>query len=93
MLFYGLRHEYSLEGILNYIAWKEKMEVVLEDNGMKEFIDNDIPKPPIIDTQDLAKWKKCMEKKRRIRLEGFQAHIVSNLHGKDTPYAMWKSLI
>ena len=45
MAFNGLRLEYALEGSSNYIAWKDRMEAVLEDNGLKEFIDNDIPKP------------------------------------------------
>ena len=44
MSFNGLRLEYALEGRLNYIAWKDRMEVMLEDNGLKEFIDVDIPK-------------------------------------------------
>ena len=42
MDFYGLRFKYALEGSLNYIAWKDRMEVVLEDNGLKEFIKKDI---------------------------------------------------
>ena len=29
---------------------------------------------------------------RRILLEGVQDHIVSSIHGKVTPYAMWKAL-
>ena len=70
MASYGLRLEYSLEGSLNFIAWKDQMEAVLEDNGLKEFINNDILKPPIVDTQDLAKWKMCVVKARRIILEG-----------------------
>ena len=49
MAFNGLRLEYALEGSSNYIAWKERMEVELEDNGLKEFIDNDIPKPNVVD--------------------------------------------
>lgn len=69
------------------------MEEVLEDNGMKEFIDNDIPKPPTIDAQDLAEWKIFVEKAKRIILEGVPYHIALNLHGKDTPYAMWQGLI
>jgi hypothetical protein len=85
--------EYALEGSSNYIAWKDRMEAVLEDNGLKEFIDNDIPKPPTSDAQDLAEWKKCVAKARRIILEGVRDHIVSNLHGKETPYAMWQALI
>lgn len=69
------------------------MEAVLEDNGLKELIDNDIPKPPTTDAQDLEEWKKCVAKVRRIILEGVQYHIFSNLHGKDTPYAMWQALL
>lgn len=41
---YGLRLEYALEGSSNYVAWKVCMEAMLEDNGLKEFIDNDIQK-------------------------------------------------
>ena len=41
--------EYALEVSLNYIVWKDRMEVVLEDNGLKEFIDAEIPKPACSD--------------------------------------------
>ena len=43
MSFNGLRLEYALEGSSNYIAWKDRMEAVLDDNGLKEFIDAEIP--------------------------------------------------
>jgi len=39
MALYGLRLEYALDGNSNYIACKDHMEVVLEDNGLKDFID------------------------------------------------------
>ena len=68
MSFYGLRLKYVLQDSLNYIAWKERMEAVLEDNMLKEFIDKDIPKPT--DVQDLKEWRKCVAKERRIILEG-----------------------
>ena len=35
MAFNGLILEYALEGSSNYIAWKYRMEAVLEDNGLK----------------------------------------------------------
>ena len=35
MSFNGLRLEYALEGSSNYIAWKDRMEAVLDDNGLK----------------------------------------------------------
>jgi hypothetical protein len=89
MDFNGLRLEYALEGISNYIDWKDMMEVVLEDNGLKEFIDKDVPKP---DAANLDAWKKKVAKVRRILLEGVRDHIVSSLHGKVTPHSMWKTL-
>ena len=54
MSFYGLRLEYALEGNSNYIFWKDMMEAMLEDNGLKEFIDHYIPKPPTSDANDLT---------------------------------------
>ena len=92
MAFYGLRLEYALEGNSNYIAWKDHMEAVLEDNGLKEFIDQEIQKPASTNAQELDEWKKCVSKVRRIILEGVRDHIVLSLHGKDTPFSMWKTL-
>jgi len=34
MSFYELRLEYGLEGIPNYITWKDRMETVLETMGL-----------------------------------------------------------
>jgi hypothetical protein len=67
-------------------------EVVLEDNGLKGYIDADVPKPDATDTANLDAWQKKVAKARRILLEGVRDHIVSSLHGKTTPYAMWKVL-
>ena len=92
MDFNGLWLEYALEGSLNYIAWKDWMEVVLEDNGLKEFIENDVPKPTSMDAALLDTWKKKVAKMRRILLEGVRDHIFSRLHGKATPFSMWKAL-
>jgi hypothetical protein len=69
MSFNGLRFEYALEGSSNYISWKDRMGAVLEDNGLKGYIDNDVPKTDVIDTANLDAWKKKVEKERRILLE------------------------
>ena len=69
------------------------MEVVLEDNGLKEFIDVDIPKLGPSDAAALDAWKKKVARCRRILLEGVKDHIVSSLHGKASPFLMWKALI
>jgi len=51
-----------------------------------------ILKPATSYAQALDQWKKDTTKVRRIILEGFRDHVVSNLHGKETPFAMWKTL-
>ena len=92
MYFNGLQLEYALEGKYNYISWKDRMEAVLEDNGLKEFIERDVPKPTSVDASVLDAWQKKLARARRIMLEGVRDHIVSSLHGKATPYSMWKAL-
>jgi hypothetical protein len=93
MNFNGLSLEYALKGISNYISWKDRIEVVLEDNGLKEFIDKDVPKPDVAYAANLNAWKNKLAKVRRTLLEGVRDHIVSNLHVKATPYAMCKDLM
>ena len=88
MTFNGLRLEYALEGSCNYITWKDIMEEILEDNGLKEFIDNNIPKPATTDATLLDAWKNKVARVRRILLEGVRDQIVSSVHGKANPYAM-----
>ena len=90
MSFNGLRLEYALEGNSSYITWKDRMEAVLDDNGLKKFIDADVPKPT--DAAQVEAWKKKTAKCRTILLEGVRDHIVSSLHGKASPYLMWKAL-
>ena len=70
MEFYGLILEYALEGSSNYIDWKDMMDAVPKDNKLKEFIDDDILKPPASYAKDLVEWKKCVGKVRRIIVEG-----------------------
>ena len=68
------------------------MQVVLEDNVLKEFIDSDVPKLASSDAAGHDAWKKKVVKTRIIMLEGVKDHIVSSLHGKPTPFAIWKDL-
>ena len=68
------------------------MEAVLEDNGLKDFIDQEVSKPVAANATELAEWKKCVARERRIPLEEVRNHIVLSLHGKETSLSMWKKL-
>ena len=54
---------------------ERKNGAVLEEKGLKEFIDNDIPKPTA-DAALLDDWQKKVAKARRILLEGVPDHVV-----------------
>ena len=54
MDFDGLRLDYSPQGRLNYVSWKDRMEAVPEDNGLKECFESEIPKQEAAHTQILA---------------------------------------
>ena len=92
MIFNGLSLEYALEGSSIFIAWKDLMEAMLDDNGLLEYIKTDVAKPQTSDAQNLAQWKKYLGKARRIILEGVRDQIVSNIHGKETTFIMCKEL-
>ena len=68
------------------------MEAVLEDNGLKVFINSDVPKPTSTDVALIYAYPKKVEKTRIILLEGVKDHILSSLHRKATPFSMWKDL-
>jgi len=54
MAFNRLRLEYSLAGNLNFIAWKDLMEGMLDDNGLLDYFKRDILKPRLVDAQNLS---------------------------------------
>jgi len=66
MSFNELRLEYALEGSPNYITWKDRMEAVLDDNRLKEFIEMDVPKH--IDATQADAWQKKTAKCLRWRV-------------------------
>ena len=96
MYFNGLQLEYALEGNLNYIAWKDRMEAVLEDNGLKEFIDSDVSKLDSSDAAGLDAWQKKVAKTRKNyvgRCEGpycvnpsWEIHSIFNVEGFDRSF-------
>ena len=93
MTFNGLRFKYALEGPSNFYSWKDRMEAMLDENGVLEYTQTNIPKPEASNAHQLAQSKKDIAKSRRIITEGVRDHVLLNFHGKETPFSMWKNLI
>lgn len=63
------------------------MEVMLGDNGLKKFIEQDIPKPPASDEKYLDECKKRVARVRQIILEGLRPHFLkSSWEGESVCY-------
>jgi 2-phosphoglycerate kinase len=85
-----LRFENRLDGSSNYSTWRERTELVLEENRIWEFVDKSLKTPTGATT--LAKHKKKYVKSRRIILDGVKDHVVPHLTGKKTTREMWETL-
>ena len=69
MDFNGLRLKYALKGTSNFFAQKSKMEEVLDDNLLLEYIKTDVAKTQEYDAQNLDQLKKDVANARRMILE------------------------
>jgi hypothetical protein len=86
----GLRFEDRLEGASNFSPWRERIALVLEEQGLWEFVEG-TPVPPADPTQLAAHIRKDV-KARRIIIDGVKDHIIPHLSGKKTTKEMWESL-
>ena len=89
---YGLRHEYALEGNSNYIAWKDKMEAVLEMMDSRNSLINKFLSLQHLLLKIWLNGESVWEREGRLSLRSLISHF-SSLHGKETPYPMWKALM
>ena len=46
------------------------MEAILEDNGLKDFANQEVPKSATANATEFVEWKKCVATTRRILVEG-----------------------
>jgi hypothetical protein len=86
----GLRFEDRLEGASNYSPWKERIALVLMENGIWEFADQKLTPPT--DATQLADHNKKDVKARRIILDAVKDHVIPHLSGKKTTRDMWEAL-
>lgn len=85
----GMRDQDRLEGSSNYVIWKARMSLMLNEYGLKLYIDNVVVVPQDAD-QIKEYWKELA--KLKLILDGVWDHIVSHIVGKDIAKVMRDSL-
>jgi hypothetical protein len=90
----GLRVEERLDGAANFGAWKEKMILLLQENGLWDIVENTTTHPVVVPTDAtlLASYTKKSIKAKRFILDAIKDHLIPHLTGKTHAYEMWESL-
>jgi len=86
----GLRDQDRLDGASNYVIWKARMSFLLDEYGLKPYIDAVVSIPT--DANQFNEYQKEMEMEKRMILDSVQDHIVSHIAGQGTTKEMWDTL-
>ena len=80
----------KLEGFDNFQAWKYRISLVLEENELDSYINEEVPIPEEDEAMALHKKKLVMAK--RIIADSIKDHLISQVSSLKTPKAMFDSL-
>ena len=80
----------KLEGANNFRAWKYRISLVLEENELDSYINEDIPVPEGDEAKALHKKKLVME--NRIIVDSIKDHLIPQVSSLKTPKSMFDAL-
>lgn len=86
----GLRYQDRLDGASDYVTWKARMSFLVDEYGLKTYIDVVVEVPT--DADQLKEYKKDMAWAKRLILDGVQDHIVSHIVVKGMGKEMLETL-
>jgi hypothetical protein len=87
----GLRFEDRLEGASNFSPWREQIGLLMEEQGLWEFVEETavLPTDPAQQPAHLRRDVKA----RQIIIDGVKNHIIHHLSSKKTAKDMWEALV
>jgi hypothetical protein len=89
-----LRVEEILDGVVNFIPWKERITLILQENDLWDIVENTktILVTVPIDATLLEAYTKKNIKAKIIILDSINDHVIPHVTGKSNAYEMWDSL-
>jgi hypothetical protein len=86
----GLRVEDRLAGASNWLPWKARIVMILDEGELWEIVEN--PVVPPTDVVLFAEFQRQNKRAKRTILDAVKDHVIPHISGKDYAYQMWQSL-
>ena len=86
----GMKVEDCLDGATNFISWKPRILLVLEENDLLKFVNEKVLELEV--EEDKSQWRKSNAKARRILVDSVKDHLVLQVLEKKTSRKMFKTL-
>ena len=77
----------------NYLAWKKRIDLILTEQELMEYVTGEITKPSKDKTQELARYKKGEVRAQRIIVESINVSLVLFVANLKTSKAMYDKLV
>ena len=91
MASHGLRDQDRLDGLSNFLVWKERILILLEAYNLRDHAKQTLATPTDLDL--LQKHKEATGHAKPLIMDGIKDHIVPHITKKKTANEMWKALI
>ena len=82
--------EEKLEGLENFLAWKYRIGLIMKENGLEKYINNEIAEPEEIESKE--KHEQDLIKAMRIIFYSIKDHSIPQVSSKKTPKQMYDAL-
>ena len=73
----SMRFEDRLDGANNFGSWKDRIQLILEENELLDHVKKMLPEPE--DEEAKAKFKKNEAKAKRILTDSIKDHLIPNV--------------
>ena len=86
----SMKVEDRLEGASNFIPWKSRVLLLLEENDLLQCVNEKVPEPEA--GEDKPRWRKNDAKARRILVDLVRDHLVPQISEKRIARKMFNTL-
>jgi hypothetical protein len=87
----SLRFEDRLDGASNFLSWKVRVTLLLEENDLWDIVKDVVPSPT--DPQQLAAHKKKEVKAKRMIMDAIKDHLIPHISEKKMAKEMFDALV